>query len=86
MRETPFTLHDDPEEVSKHELMIDPEGKGSFSLEQWLKLMEHKTNYVEEDLIKSFKVFDLDELNTVNKDELKVVMMNLIGKDLASED
>ena len=48
--------------------------------------MEHKTNYVEEDLIKSFKVFDLDELNTVNKDELKVVMMNLIGKDLASED
>ena len=48
--------------------------------------MEHKTNYIEEDLIKSFKVFDGDDLSTVNKDELKVVMMNLIGKDLASED
>ena len=48
--------------------------------------MEHKTNYIEEDLIKSFKVFDGDDLNSVNKDELKVVMMNLIGKDLASED
>ena len=48
--------------------------------------MEHKTNYIEEDLIKAFKVFDGDDLATVNKDELKVVMMNLIGKDLASED
>ena len=48
--------------------------------------MEHKTNYIQEDLIKSFRVFDGDDLNTVNKDELKVVMMNLIGKDLASED
>ena len=48
--------------------------------------MEHKTNYIEEDLIKSFQVFDGDDLASVNKDELKVVMMNLIGKDLASED
>ena len=33
MRLTPFTLHDDPEEVSKHEIMIDPDAKGTFSLE-----------------------------------------------------
>ena len=66
--------------------MIDPDSNGTFNLQQWLGLMEHKTNYVEEDLIKSFKVFDGDDLNLVNKDELKVVMMNLIGKDLASED
>ena len=32
MKETPFTLHDDPEEVSKHELMIDPESVGTFDL------------------------------------------------------
>ena len=28
MKETQFTLHDDPEEVSKHELMIDPDSVG----------------------------------------------------------
>ena len=51
MRETPFKLHDDPEEVMKQEALIDPLNYGSISLEMWLKHMEFKTNYIEEDLI-----------------------------------
>ena len=44
-----------------------------------------KTNYIEEDLIKSFKVFDQDLNGVVNKDELRVAFMSLIGKENINE-
>ena len=44
-----------------------------------------KTNYIEEDLVKSYKVFDTDLTGFVNKDELKVAFMNLIGREFLDE-
>ena len=48
--------------------------------------MEFKTNYIEEDLVQSFKVFDLDDNGYVNRDELKVHFMNLIGRETVTEE
>ena len=47
--------------------------------------MTMKTNYIEEDLIKSYKVFDTDLTGFVNRDELKVTFMNLIGREFIDE-
>ena len=81
MEQTDFKLHEDPEEVTNMEMQIDPDMKGFFNLDQWLALMQHKWNYIEEDLIKAYRVFDLDDTELVSRDELKGAFMNFIGKD-----
>lgn len=85
MNLTQFKLHDDPEAVAMNEKQVDKDNQGWFDLDMWLKHMTMKTNYIEEDLVKSFKVFDADLNGVVNKDELRVVFMNLIGKDMINE-
>ena len=85
MNETPFKLHDDPEEVTKQEIMLDKNNSGYFNLESWLHHMMFKQNYVSEDLIKSFRVFDIDHTGQVSKDELKVTFMNLMGSEVGDE-
>ena len=81
MEQTQFKLHEDPEEVTNLEMQIDPDMKGFFNLDQWLGLMQHKWNYIEEDLIKAYRVFDLDDTELVSREELKAAFMNFIGKD-----
>ena len=85
MNSTQFKLHDDPEAIDLNEQMLDPQRTGHFSLAAWLKHMCYKVNYIEEDLIKAFKVFDADYSDTVNKDDLRVAFMNLIGKPVIDE-
>ena len=85
MGETPFRLFEDPEAVQQNINEIDPECTGFFGLESWLNHMTIKSNYVEEDLVKSFKVFDLDDTGVVNKDELKIAFMSLIGREQVNE-
>ena len=47
--------------------------------------MTKKQNYIEEDLVRAFKVFDHDDVGTVKREELKVAFMTLIGKHVVSE-
>ena len=51
---------------------IDPEVCGFFNLAQWLDLMKFKTNYIEEDLVRAFKVFDPNDDEFVNKNDLRL--------------
>ena len=85
MDETKFKLHEDPEEVDKMIEEVDPEGTGFFALDNWIQLMTKKQNYIEEDLVRAFKVFDHDDVGTVKREELKVAFMTLIGKHVVSE-
>ena len=85
MDETKFKLHEDPEEVDKMILEVDPHKTGLFGLDNWIQLMTKKQNYIEEDLVRAFKVFDHDDIGTVKREELKVAFMNLIGKHVVSE-
>ena len=85
MNSTQFKLFDDPEAVNENERKLDPEGTKFFSLSTWLIHMKMKTNYIEEDLIRAFKVFDTDLADCVNKEELRVAFMNLIGKPVVDE-
>ena len=85
MGETKFNLHEDPEEVQKMEMQIDPNNKGYFTAQEWLDFMTHKNNHIEEDLIRAFKVFDTNDDKVVKRDELKSVFLNLIGKHIVTE-
>ena len=67
MRETIYKLYEDPEEVIRMEARIDPDGNGYYSLQDWLELMTYKFNYREEDLVASFKVFDVEDFGQVDK-------------------
>ena len=85
MDETRFKLHEDPEEVDKMKGEVDPGSVGYFALDNWIQLMTKKQNFIEEDLIRAFKVFDHDDVGTVKREELKVAFMTLIGKHVVSE-
>jgi Ca2+-binding EF-hand superfamily protein len=85
MDETKFKLHEDPEEVDKMKAEVDPNKTDFFGLDNWIQLMTKKQNYIEEDLVRAFKVFDHDDIGTVKREELKVAFMNLIGKHVVSE-
>ena len=72
LEDTQFQCHEDPEEVERLMVYIDPEEHGFFNLAQWIDLMTFKMNNIEEDLVKSFKVFETnDDDGTVKRDELK---------------
>ena len=85
MNSTQFKLFDDPEAVNENERKLDPEGTKFFSLAVWLMHMKMKSNFIEEDLIKAFKVFDTDLADVVNKEELRIAFMNLIGKPVVDD-
>ena len=85
MKETVFQLYEDPEEVIRMEARIDPDGNGYYSLEDWMTLMTHKFNNREEDLIASFKVFDIDDISYVDKNELKIAFMDFMDSKKAEE-
>ena len=85
MDETQFKLHEDPEEVSKMEIQIDPQNKGFFNLQDWIELMTFKQNHIQEDLVRAFKVFDGNDDKIVKREELKSTFINLIGKHVVTE-
>ena len=47
--------------------------------------MTYKSNHIEEDLVRAFKVFDTNDDKVVKREELKSVFLNLIGKHIVSE-
>ena len=47
--------------------------------------MKFKTNYIEEDLVRAFKVFDPNDDEFVNKNDLRLAFQSFIQKEKISD-
>lgn len=79
-------------ELKKEELMkmineVDPEGTGKMNFNDFLNLMTQKMfgKDSDEDILKTFKLFDDDETGTISLENLKRVSKEL-GEDMADEE